>query len=288
MKIQKILFPTDLSSHAEPAKRYAKTLARQHGAELLLLHSVLTHEHDFRQLGELLNDFLDKLEKEAEKKLEEECGQLKKEGLVASFLVRRKATAYEAIMDQIQSWQPDLVVMGTQGRAGVARWFIGSVAEKIVRHAPVPIVTVRPDAEPSAEVSKILVPVDFSENAQRAVAAASDMKGPKSSLTLLHVVLNPAFAGLYPGEYIRLFAVDPGLPERLREKMKEWMEGQAFEAEVREAEDVAECILDTAKDLSCDLIVIGTRGLTGFDYFLLGSVAEKVVRFSPVPVLSVK
>lgn len=288
MKIHKILFPTDLSSHAEPAKRYATTLAKQHGAELLLLHSVLTHDHDFRQLGELLNDFLDKLEKEGGKNLAKECAALKKEGLSASFVVERKATAYHAITDKIGSWQPDLVVMGTQGRAGVARWFIGSVAEKIVRHAPVPVVTVRPDAEPSAEVSKILVPVDFSENSQRAVAAAGDMKGPRSSLVLLHVVVNPAFSGLYPGEYVRLFGVDPELPARVRTRMKEWMEGQPFEAEVREAEDVAECILETAKERSCDLIVIGTRGLTGFDYFLMGSVAEKVVRFSPVPVLSVK
>ncbi len=114
------------------------------------------------------------------------------------------------------------------------------------------------------------------------------MKGAKSSLILLHVVLNPSFAGVYPGEYVQLFGVDPDLPERLRSRMKVWMEGEPFEAEVREAEDVAECILDTAKELSCDLIVIGTRGLTGFDYFLMGSVAEKVVRFSPVPVLSVK
>jgi nucleotide-binding universal stress UspA family protein len=267
---------------------YARTLAKQHGAEILLLHSVLTHDHDFRQLGELLGDFLDNLEKEAEERLLKDSKDLKKSGLAASFAVERKATAYEAIMDKIDSWEPDLVVMGTEGRAGVARWFVGSVAEKVVRHASVPVVTVRPDAKPAARVGKILVPVDFSECSQRAVAAASDMKGAKSSLVLLHVVLNPAFAGLHPGEYVRIFGVDPGLPERLRERMKEWMEGQPFEAEVREADDVAACILETVKELSCDLIVIGTRGLTGFDYFLMGSVAEKVVRFSPVPVLSVK
>jgi nucleotide-binding universal stress UspA family protein len=51
---------------------------------------------------------------------------------------------------------------------------------------------------------------------------------------------------------------------------------------------VSECILDAAKQRSCDLIVIGTRGRTGLDHLLMGRVAEKVVRFSPVPVSSVK
>lgn len=288
MKIRKILVPTDLSTAGAPARRFAAALAKHHGAELLLLHSVLTHEHDFRQLGALLSDFFDKLEKEAGAELEKECARLKKDGLVASFAVARSPSALEAIRERIDSWHPDVVVMGTHGHSGVERWFIGSVAEKVVRHAPVPVITVRPEAEPRAELAKILVPVDFSENSRRAVAAATAMKGEKTSLLLLHVVLNPAFTGLHPGEYLRLFGVDPSLPERLRERMREWMEGQPFEAEVREADDVAASILDVASERSCDLIVVGTRGLTGFDYFMMGSVAEKVVRHSPVPVLSVK
>jgi nucleotide-binding universal stress UspA family protein len=288
MKIGKILFPTDLSSQAEPASRLAKTLAKQYGAELFLLHSVLTHEHDFRQLGELLDDFLDKVERENLAVLERQATALKKEGFVVSYAVDRHPSAYEAIMDKIDSWKPDLVVMGTHGLSGVQRWFIGSVAEKVVRHAPVPVMTVRSDAKVPPKIENILVPVDFSEGSRRAVAAASGMRGDGTTLVLLHVVLNPAFAGLHPGEYVRIFSVDPTLPDRIRSRMTEWMEGQEFEADVRESEDVAQSILEIAKERDVDLVVIGTKGLTGFDYFLMGSVAEKVVRFAPVPVLSVK
>ena len=288
MKVRKILFPTDLSPESAPAKSFAKALAKKHGAELLVLHEVLTHAHDFRQLGDLLTDFLDKLETDARAELEKECRDLRKEGLVASCLVERNPSAFEAIMDKIGQWEPDAVVMGTHGRSGVDRWIIGSVAEKIVRHATVPVVTVRSDAKPATKIEKILVPVDFSDNSRRAVSAASQLKGAKGSLTLIHVVVNPAFAGLHPQEYIRVFGADPSLPDRLRDRMKDWMEGQPFEADVREADDVADCILQATREKKPDLVVMGTRGLTRLDYFLMGSVAEKVVRFSPVAVLCVK
>lgn len=288
MKIGKILVPTDLSPQGAPALGLAKTLAKQYGAELFLLHSVLTHEHDFRQLGELLDDFLAKVERENLAALEQKATELKKEGFVVSYAVDRHPSAYEAIMEKIDAFKPDLVVMGTHGLSGVERWFIGSVAEKVVRHAPVSVTTVRSDAKVPSKIAKILVPVDFSEGSRRAVAAASGLKGEETALTLLHVVLNPSFAGIAPAEYVRIFSVDPTLPDRIRARMTEWMEGQEFEAEVREADDVAQSILEAAKEKKVDLIVIGTKGLTGFDYFLMGSVAEKVVRFASVPVLSVK
>ena len=66
------------------------------------------------------------------------------------------------------------------------------------------------------------------------------------------------------------------------------MEGEPFEAEVTEADDVYQSIVDVAERKEADLIVMGTRGRTGVDYFLTGSVAEKIVRASPVPVLTLK
>lgn len=288
MKIRKILLPTDLSESVEPAKNFAASLAKQNAAELLLLHSIVTHPLDFREGGSLVAEFFDKIETQSQAELEKQCGALKKEGLAARYQVERRGSAFEVILDKIASWRPDVVVMGTHGLSGIDRWLFGSLAEKVVRHAPVPVVTVRPDAEVRANLETILVPIDFSDNARRAVAAASGFGGPKAKFILLHVVLNPAFTGVHPAEYIRIFGADPALPDRLRERMKEWDGGMLFETDVREADDVAQCILDVARERSADAIAIGTRGLTGFDHFLLGSVAEKVVRAARVPVLSVK
>lgn len=288
MKIRKILLPTEVTDRSTASTDLAVALAKQHGAELLLYHAVLTHENDLRRIGELLEEFLDRLVLEGSENLRREAARLEKEhDVVARAFVERKASAYEAIRERVRAFEPDLVVMGTHHHSRVERWFLGSVAEKVVRHVPVPVLTVRPDAEP--RVGRLaLVPVDFSDNSRRAIDAAFGVAGEASGLVVLHVVLNPAFAGIHPGDYVRVFQIDTGLPAQIRERMEEWMGDRDFEAEVREADDVAECILAVAEEKKADLIAIGSRGLTGVDYFLMGSVAEKVVRRSPIPVLTVK
>lgn len=288
MKMKKVLLAVDVATEDHPSKRLAVALAKQHGAELLLYHAVITHERDLRRAGELLEDLLSRALAEATSRLEKESTRLEKDhGIVARSLVERHPSAFEAIRDQVGKFGADLVVMGTHGRSGMERWFMGSVAEKVVRHVPVPVVTVRPEWEPQ-ELGRVLVPVDFSENSRRALEAASALAGTRAELVLQHVVLNPAFAGIHPGEYVRLFQVDTGLPARIREQMDDWMEGRPYEAEIREADDVSESIVEVAKEREADLIAIGSRGLTGLDYFLMGSVAEKVLRRSLVPVLTVK
>lgn len=290
MRIKKILFPTDLSPESETSKKLALAFAKKHGAEVLFLHVVESHAQDFRQLGDLLSSFLEQLKKDAERTLEDETGNLREQGWVARPSVVQSATVFEAIMEQVSSWQPDLIVMATHGRAGMPRWFLGSVAEKLVRHASCPVATVRPDEQTIVpdKLERVVVPVDFSDNSRRAVGAARGVVGEDGSLVLLHVVANPTLSGLAPGARLRLFSEDPTLPDRIRERMEEWMEGQAFEAEVTEADDVAGSVVEVAEAKQADLVVMGSRGRTGLDYFLTGSVAEKVVRMSPLPVLTVK
>jgi nucleotide-binding universal stress UspA family protein len=289
MKLKKILVPTDLSAE-DAAQAFAANLAKQHGAELLLFHTVVTHAHDVRHAGKLLADSLRRLESDGEKGLEQAGARLRGEDLVVHSAVEQHPSAFEGIMDKVKSWQPDLVVMSTHGRAGMKRWFLGSVAEKVIRHAPCWVATVRPGERPvAAPIARILVPVDFSDSSRRALDVAIDLKETAAgTLILQHVVLNPTFAGFHPAEYVRIFEVDPGLPDRLRQQLREWMAEEPFEAEVHEAEDIAASILDVAENQRADLIVMGTRGRTGIDYFIMGSVAEKIVRAAPVPVLTIK
>jgi nucleotide-binding universal stress UspA family protein len=290
MSIKRILFPTDLSEPAGQARDYAVALAKTNEAELMLYHVVVTHEHEFRQLGQLLSAYLKTLEKDAEERLSRDVKALSDEGVQARWVVRSAADAYRGIMEEVESYRPEIIVMATHGAKGVAHWFMGSVAEKVVRHADCPVMTVRPrlNGSPIQPIQRVLAPVDFSDSSKRAVAVAREVSGDHAELVLLHVVINPAFAGVHPGELVRIFEIDPELPARIRARMQAWMEGQAFEAEVRESEDIASVVLDVAKQRRAGMIAMGTRGLTGAKYFLLGSVAEKVVRASTIPVLTVK
>lgn len=290
MTFKKILFPTDLSEGAALARQSAVVLAKKQGAELLFFHVVATHANDFRQAGDLLSQFLARLEQEAERKLEAETAELRAEGSVARYEVVQASSIFDAIQRRTQTWEPDVIVMATHGATGMPRWFLGSVAEKVVRHAPCPVLTIRPAEGVGAPeaIERILVPVDFSENSRRALALARELASKSGSLVLHHVVLNPTLAGLSPQEHLRLFSEEPTLPDRIRAQMEEWMDGAPFDPEITEADDVASAIIDSAKSKKSDLIVMGTRGRSGVDYVLTGSVAEKLVRSSPIPVLTVK
>lgn len=146
------------------------------------------------------------------------------------------------------------------------------------------------------KLKKILCPSDFSENAQDALQYAIHLmsKDDEASLYLLHVVDNRVFdynGPIYEQEpYITKIALDQSTREQLEKKLL---------AEIpEEIQNRVETIISfgipfleiikSARDKEVDLIVIGTHGRTGIAHMLIGSVAEKVVRKAPCPVLSVK
>jgi nucleotide-binding universal stress UspA family protein len=137
---------------------------------------------------------------------------------------------------------------------------------------------------------QILVPIDFGDAMQPAIALALTVaKGGEAQVTLLHAFdLNAFFAATS-----MTVAVDAGpiLADLERELTSVRDATQARWSRVDSVfrtGGVADAILDVAKAKKCDLIVIGTHGRRGLAHVLLGSVAEKIVRLSPIPVLTVR
>jgi nucleotide-binding universal stress UspA family protein len=142
----------------------------------------------------------------------------------------------------------------------------------------------------SFTVDKILCPVDFSEASREAMEIAVDLaRKLESSLTLLHVIQLPAFA-LPDGEYtLPTTDIEPQIDKTLDEWKKEAIaRGLHIVHTKRTIGMPFQEILSVAAEGGYDLIVIGTQGRTGLDHLLLGSVAEKVVRRAPCPVLTVR
>jgi universal stress protein A len=145
------------------------------------------------------------------------------------------------------------------------------------------------------QIKTILVATDFSEDADTAIETAIELaKTFDAKLELFHayhVEIPPSYAG-FGGDFAR--------PEDILQTIHEGAQG----AMNRLVEDVAEkgldvrgrvamdrasvAILDEADRLLADLIVMGTRGLTGLEHLVLGSTAERVIRLAPCPVLTVK
>jgi nucleotide-binding universal stress UspA family protein len=141
-------------------------------------------------------------------------------------------------------------------------------------------------------VQRILVPVDFSENAASVLEWAAHMAAEhRSRITLLHVYHLPVEFQQLEGAYLPpdFWSNVKGEAEQQLGRYAEGLRKQGLEVEalVREGYP-ATVIVDEAASLGADLIVIGTRGQSGLKHLLLGSIAERVVQKAPCPVLTVK
>lgn len=203
-------------------------------------------------------------------------------------------SVFEALLDYLHLHDIDLAVVGTHGRRGLTHLIFGSVAERLVREGPCPVLTVRAcDDEPATGLARrILVPHDFSERADVALAhaaAVADLYDAR--VDLLHAV-EPVDL---PEAYGLGLVWDPGVPDlvtRSREALERLAGehlGPARTGEVIVATGPPEAvILEAAEARRPVLIVMATHGRTGLQRFALGSVAERVVRYVDCPVLVVK
>jgi len=141
MKFERILFPTDFSEHAANAQEYALSLARQYGAELRIIHVVQLYTYVF-DFGVDTTAQYDAVTATLKKMLDELLDTLAGEPIpVTGDLLQGDPVA--EIVRVAREENADLIVMGTHGRAALEHVLLGSVAEKVVRKAPCPVLTVR-------------------------------------------------------------------------------------------------------------------------------------------------
>jgi nucleotide-binding universal stress UspA family protein len=158
-QITRILVPVDFSSHSDRAFRYALRLANRFDASLELLHVIDNPIASGAWTAEVyvpnLPEMLDTLRREAEKRLAVLKSDAGRGGVYVETDVLTGQPAH-TIVEHAQTGGFDLIVMGTHGRTGFSHLFVGSVAERVVRRAPCPVLTVRDttrraeEAEPTA------------------------------------------------------------------------------------------------------------------------------------------
>ncbi len=150
MHIKRILFPTDFSEHAKYAFRYALDIARRFGADVYLVHVV----HSFPEMRPYnVRQLIDLMVKNAETSLRELLKTRKDHEVILRPVVRVGVEDME-ITGLAQEEQIDLIVMGTHGRTGLGHALLGSVAERVVRRAPCPVLTVKPPAVKKLKTGK--------------------------------------------------------------------------------------------------------------------------------------
>jgi nucleotide-binding universal stress UspA family protein len=298
--IRTILVPLDGSTFAEHAVPLALTLGRQANATVRLLR-VVAPLADYFFLpplpGDPLHAELRELHRtEVREYLDAVVARSKDPGRVACDVIEEKEGITETICQDVVQTGTDLIVMSSHGRGAVARFWLGSNADTLVRTAPVPVLLVRPPEEPTAAdlqqpvpLKHFLLALDGNTDAEKIVAPALALgKATGADYTLVHVV-RPAYANILPQSKKRLGDID----EQKYQKAEEYLGtvadrlralGATVQTRVCVSEQPASAILQQATVLEADMIALETHG-RGASRLLFGSVADKVVRGSSIPVL---
>lgn len=144
ISFQRILVATDFTEASAPALKEAIEMAKGSGAELLIAHAYQPPNVAQAQAvaGGVYEEWDRNLRAEVEGKLEACVKEAREAGINTRPLIL-PGTAYKALLDAAKENKTDLVIMGTHGRKGVARFFLGSVASRVIARAPCPVMTVR-------------------------------------------------------------------------------------------------------------------------------------------------
>lgn len=288
MAFKKLLCPIDFSPGSQQALMVASRIARETGAELVIAHAWHLPARAFAGDYPLPDQMIQSMLEEARPSLDDAVKRVVDLGLprVTSRLLR--GVPWEQIASAAHADPAiDTIVMGTHGRSGVARVFLGSVTEQVIRHAPCSVLAIREQGA-TLPFRNILCPIDFSDDSRHAIDRAAELAGSGTTgITLLHVI-EPAltYRELSMGEN-HLAALD----HRATHELAGWASDleKKVSVPVTTAIDIgrpgARILAALEADPSVDLVIMGSHGRTGIKRVLLGSVAEKVLRHATCPVL---
>jgi len=291
VRLKKILATTDFSKPSLAGVRYAVSLADKVDAGVALVY-VVEPAPRFAGLENVVlalddAEVIELAERELARLAEKES---KKDLAVRAFV--RHGKPFNEIAALARSREADVVVIGTHGHTGLKRAWLGSTAERVVRHAPCAVLTVplRNAKATGFQLRRIVVPIDFSETSAQALpyaAAWAEQFG--AEIILLRViewVTVPAELGYTPST---ITEVDKGsvakdLSRLRQEALGEDVPGRTMVLAGAPFQEITRA----AKEMGADMIILTTRGCTGLQNVLLGSTAERVVRHADCPVLVVR
>jgi nucleotide-binding universal stress UspA family protein len=300
--IKHILCPVDFSDFSRHAFDRAVGIARSYGADLTVLHvlpvvsAVPALPYGPEGPGPFGFEAVGR-----DRALAELARFLAAEqsiGAPVHYVAAESPSVQKEVLLQTARLTADLVVMGTHGRSGFDRFFLGSVAEKTLRTSRVPVLVVpphMPDVVPAGRdpFRSIVCAVDFSEDSARALGyAASLAQHAAGRLTLVHSV-EPVPVGYDPlvGVNFDVIGYEQALEKSARAELQKFVPqpialGCDTETVVTSGKAYRE-ILRVATERQADLIVLGVHGRNVFDRMVFGSTTEHVVRRATCPVLAV-
>lgn len=286
--MKKILVPTDFSGCSMAAVEFAAYTAKKAEATLDLLHVIdpglnlvnpgLFPGPEFTTGGIPPTEegiVMMSLMKQTKQNMHKVKSMPYMKSVLVTDHIKTGGTVYEKIIEYARETHPDIIIMGTHGASGVRETFIGSNAERVVKLADLPVLSIKSKIQ-NTDVKMIVFASDFSEEAYK----------------VFPLVLE--FAKLF-GAKIHLMKVNtPQSFETTRETedemkafSKEFSEALPMQNAVYNDTDRESGVIHYAASVNADLIALGTHGRGGLSVWFNPSISEELVYHSPLPVLTI-
>ena len=304
---KRILVPLDGSTRAERAIPVAARIARALGSSVILMR-VATAPVDtgkYSSASGYVEEAVDSDLSGATSYLEHMARSEELAGINTEVETFIGAVA-PAILSAAQSFHANLIVLCSHGYTGFKRWTLGSVADKVTRHSPIPVFVLREGGPLPATAEhqpvRALVAVDGSalseavlEPAAYLAAALAEATSQQGAMHLLRVVDLPTSGGKFKSDA----HIDTGLKEQVRHEDEEYLSSLVYRLGAGDLElldlaittsveadpDVAEAIVKKSEQDKFDFIAIATHGRGGVQEWALGSVAGRVLHATTLPLL---
>jgi nucleotide-binding universal stress UspA family protein len=295
-----LLVPLDGSTFGEQALPFALSIARRAGAAVQLVHVHVPLASLYFESMPTFDSALDARTREQENAyLETMVKHLAGISTVPVTAKLLEGPVADAVHEHALATSTDLVVLTTHGRGRLSRFWLGSVADELVRRLPMPLFLLRPQETPPALATEpvlrqMLIPLDGSAFAEQILAPATVLgRLMQVEYTLLRVVQPAMLVGYDPSGFGLGGMATPSLEQAQREAatylagVAERLRGQSLQVQtcVTISPHPAVAILDAAREGKVGLIALETHGHRGLTRMVLGSIADKLLRGAVTPVL---
>lgn len=277
--MKRILVPTDFSPKAENALKVAADVAKRFGYEIYVLHMLEMPLH-------LLTDnFVNDNQNPPEavlfmKMAHKRFKKLLDKAYLKDIHVQETVeftNAFEGIIDNVDKYNIDMIIMGSNGASGMEAVFVGSNTEKVVRYSEVPVLVIKEDI-PGFKIHDFIFATDFTPQGRDAfLRAYTFAKTIKARFHLVYI------------NTINTFKTSTEIEEKMKKFLGELERDQEnLTLTVFNDKTIEEGVLNFARQTNAQLMGIATHGRKGLAHLLNGSISEDLVNHAKKPVITFK
>ncbi len=272
--MKKIIVPVDFSKQSEYALKAASSLALNHGADILVVH-MLELNRSLTSTPEIVDqEYTVFLIKAAEKRLSEFLDKPYLKGIKVTPIIKHYKV-FSELNEIAEEHGVDIVVMGSHGSEGLKEIFVGSNAEKVVRHSDIPVLVIKND-HAEFKINRLVFATDFKLKGLKAFEKA------KAFAELISAELDLVYINTPYGDFL---STDDAYARINKFLAKANLVDQV---EIYNDYSVEMGILNYSKANAADAIAISTHGRKGLAHFFSGSIGEDITNRAKIPVVTFK